>query len=95
MTKAYLIAHIRVRDDEEFERFTPLFTHAVHTQGGTLLAQDAAPDVQEGSGAGTTLVVEFADLETARAFCTCDAYAAAKAVRETAADADVMLVAGH
>ena len=40
------------------------------------------------------VVIEFQDMETARAFYHSDEYTAARAVRETAAETDLLLVEG-
>lgn len=94
MPKAYLVAHIRVHDDEEFERFKALSAHAINEYGGVVLARQPNPDYREGSLRGLTTLIEFDDMSAARAFYTSDAYRAARAVREVSAETDLMLVEG-
>lgn len=53
-----------------------------------------SPEHREGDLRGLTIVIEFESLESARAFYESDAYTAARAVRETAAHTDLMLVEG-
>lgn len=94
MPKAYLVAHIRVHDEEEFERFKDLSQHAVMVHGCRVLARDPAPDVREGNIAGRVVLIEFDDMEAARTFYESDAYRAARAEREVSAETDLMLVNG-
>lgn len=94
MPKAYLVAHIRVHDDEEFERFKPLSAHAIDKFAGRVLARQPNPDYREGDLRGLTMLIEFDDMAAARRFYESDAYTAARAVREVAAKTDLMLVEG-
>ena len=52
------------------------------------------PEHREGELRGTTILIEFEDMNTARRFYESDAYTAARAVREAAAETDLMLVEG-
>ncbi len=94
MPKAYLVAHIRVHDRDAFERFKTMSGPAIKDYGGRVLARNPAPDHREGSLRGTTILIEFEDMDAARRFYESDAYTAARAVRETAAETDLMLVEG-
>lgn len=94
MAKGYLVAHIRVHDREGFERFKAMSGPAIAEHGGRVLARDPAADHREGALRGTTLLIEFDDVDAARRFYESDAYTAAREVREAAAETDLMLVAG-
>lgn len=94
MAKGYLVARIRVHDREGFERFKAMSGHAIAEHGGRVLARDPKPEHREGALRGTTILIEFDDVDTARRFYESDAYTAAREVRETAAETDLMLVAG-
>jgi uncharacterized protein (DUF1330 family) len=94
MAKGYLVAHIRVHDKEAFERFKAMSGPAIKDYGGRVLARQPAPDYREGRLRGTTILIEFDDMDAARRFYESDAYTAARAVRETAAETDLMLVEG-
>lgn len=94
MPKAYLVAHIRVHDPEEFERFKALSDHAIAAADCRLLARSAKTDVKEGELPGTVVLIEFDDMEAARSFYDSDAYRAARAEREVAAQTDLLLVEG-
>jgi len=94
MPKGYLIAHIRVHDPEEFERFKDLAQRAIAAHGCRVLVRNPAPEVKEGSLTGRAIVIEFDDIAAARAFYDSDAYRAARAEREVSAETDLMLVEG-
>jgi uncharacterized protein (DUF1330 family) len=94
MPKAYLVAHIRVHDPEEFERFKDLSQHAINEHGCRVLARNPNPEIKEGDVSGTVILIEFDDIAAARAFYASDAYRAARAEREVSATTDLMLVEG-
>ena len=94
MSKAYLIAHIRVHDPEKFEEFKAMSGPAISQYGGRVLVRNPAPEHREGDLRGLSIVLEFDDLNSARRFYESPEYTAAKAVRELAAETDLMLVEG-
>ena len=94
MKKGYLIAHIRVHDKEGFEKFKTMVGPIAGDYNGRLLVRNPAPEHREGELRGVTIVIEFESLVQARAFYESDAYTAARRVRETAAETDLMLVEG-
>jgi uncharacterized protein (DUF1330 family) len=94
MAKAYLIAHIRVHDTNAYEKFKAMSGPAIAQHKGKVLVRNPSPDNREGELRGTTILIEFEDMEAARNFYESDAYTAARAVRETAAETDLLLVEG-
>ena len=94
MPKAYLIAHIRVHDPEEFERFKELSGRAIAEHGCRVLARNPNPDIKEGDVSGTVILIEFDSMEAARTFYDSDAYRAARAERQVSATTDLVLVEG-
>jgi len=94
MPKAYLVAHIRVHDKEEFEKFKAMAGPAIADYNGKVLVRNPVPDHREGGLRGMVVVVEFEDMDSARKFYESDAYTAAREVRETAAQTDLLLVEG-
>ena len=94
MSKAYLVAHIRIHDKEAFEKFKAMSGPAIADHGGRVLARSPSPDHREGDLRGLTIIIEFEEMDAARGFYESDAYTAARAVRETAAETDLMLVDG-
>lgn len=94
MSKAYLVAHIRVHNKEAYEKFKAMSGPVIADHGGRELARNPSPDHREGDLRGITVLIEFQDMDAARGFYESDAYTAARAVRETAAETDLMLVEG-
>ena len=94
MAKGYLVAHIRVHDKEGFEKFKEMSVPAISEYGGTVLVRNPAPQVREGTKSGIAIIIEFESMDNARQFYESDKYTAARAVRELAADTDLILVEG-
>ncbi len=94
MSKGYLIAHIRVHDKDAFEKFKEMSGPVIGDYGGRILVRNPSPDHREGDLRGLVILIEFDDLDSARRFYESDQYTAARAVRETAAHTDLLLVEG-
>ena len=94
MAKGYLVAHIRVRDKEGFEKFAQMSGPAISEYGGKVLVRNPAPEVREGSVSGIAIVIEFESLDSARKFYESEKYTAARKIRQLAADTDLILVEG-
>ena len=94
MPKGYLIAAIRVHDQEGYERFRAASGGAIAAYGGRVLVRNSHPERREGKLDGITIVIEFESLEAARRFYESPEYTAARALREKAAETDLLLVDG-
>ena len=94
MPKGYLIAHIRVHDTDGFEKFKEISGPLIAEYGGTVLVRNPNPEVREGGESGVAIVIEFDRIENARKFYESEKYTEARAVRELAADTDLILVEG-
>lgn len=94
MPKGYLVAHIRVHDPAIIAEFRNLAMPAIAKYGGKVLVTNPSPEFKEGDNSGVAVVIEFVDLETARQFYHSDEYTAARAVRETGAETDLLLAEG-
>ena len=94
MNKGYLMAHLLVHDKEGFEKFKQMAGPTIAEYGGKVLVREPNPDVREGKNLGIALIIEFDSIETARKFYESEKYQAAKAVRELAANTDLILVEG-
>ena len=95
MKKGYLIAHLSVHDKEGMEKFRQIAGPTIAEYGGKVLVREPNPDVREGENLGTVVVVEFESIDAARKFYESEKYQAAKAVRELAAKAHLVLVEGN
>ena len=94
MPKGYLVAHIRVHDKEGSKKFSEMSGPAIAEYGGKVLVRNPDPEVREGSDSGIAIVIEFESIENAQKFYESDKYTEARAVRELAADTDLILVEG-
>lgn len=94
MPKAYLIAHIRIHDTAGYDRFRAMSGPAIAAHGGKVLVRNPNPETREGQLQGVVIMIEFEDIAKARAFYESPDYSAARAIREQAAETDLLLVEG-
>ena len=92
---AYLISDVTVKDADAFQAYRSRAAASIERHGGRYLVRGGAIDTLEGSWAPTTIiVVEFPDLERARAWYGSPEYAAALAFRDDALSRNLILVNG-
>ena len=94
MKKGYLVAHLSVHDKEGFEKFRQMAGPTISEYGGKVLVREPNPVVREGKNLGIALIIEFESIDIARNFYESEKYQAAKAVRDLAADTNLILVEG-
>lgn len=94
MPKAYWIAHVDVHDPEAYEAYRTANAVAFAKYGARFLVRGAPVDLREGETRARTVVIEFADLATARACYESAEYQAALALRQPVSTADVIIVEG-
>ena len=66
MAKGYVVAHIKVHDQEEFERFKAMAGPVIQEFGGKVLARDPNPETREGAISGVCVLIEFESLDQAQ-----------------------------
>jgi uncharacterized protein (DUF1330 family) len=92
---AYVIVDITVRDRETYERYKQLATPAVAAYGGRYLVRGGASESLEGSWQPARFVIlEFPTVQQGRAWWASPEYAPAKALRQSCADTEMLLVEG-
>ncbi len=92
---AYVIVNVDVNDSIGYERYKALAEVSIPIYGGRYLARGAPVEVLEGEWTPTRLVIlEFPDLERARAWWASAEYADGKALRQATARTDMVLTAG-
>lgn len=92
---AYVIVNVDVNDSIGYERYKALAEVSIPIYGGRYLARGAPVEVLEGEWTPTRLVIlEFPDLERARAWWASAEYADGKALRQATAHTDMVLTAG-
>jgi uncharacterized protein (DUF1330 family) len=90
---AYMVVEIAIRDTAPYERYKPLASASIAKYGGTYLTRAGATTVLEGTWAPERFVIlEFADVDTARRWWESPEYAEAKALRQSCAETQMLLV---
>lgn len=94
MPKAYWIGHVTVDDPAAYEAYRAANAAAFAKYGGRFLVRGGAQEAVEGALRPRTVVIEFPDMETARACYHSAEYQAALRLRQPCSLADLAIVAG-
>ena len=94
MAKGYLVANIRVTDQDKFQQFSGMAGPVIQKFGGKVLARGPGADRHEGSLSGVVMMIEFDSQEVAERFYFSEEYQAAKAVRDECSETDLMIIEG-
>ncbi|MGC6516710.1 MAG: DUF1330 domain-containing protein [Candidatus Puniceispirillaceae bacterium] len=94
MAKGYLVANIRVTDQDKFQQFSGMAGPVIQKFGGKVLARGPGADRHEGSLSGVVMMIEFDSKEVAERFYFSEEYQAAKAVRDECSETDLMIIEG-
>lgn len=95
MPKAYWIAHVDVRDAERYKDYVATAKPAFERHGARFLARGGTYVAMEGTGRGRNVVIEFPSMQAATDCYNSAEYQAAKAIRQTVADAEMVIVEGY
>ncbi|MCO4824829.1 MAG: DUF1330 domain-containing protein [Amylibacter sp.] len=90
----YTMAHIDVQNDEEYAKYAVLAGPAVEKFGGKFLARGGETVVMEGQGRARNVIIEWPDMDTAKAFYNSLDYQKALGHGIPAADRDYLFVEG-
>ena len=92
---AYVIAEVEVTDPGTFEEYRKLVPPTIEAFGGRYVVRGGAIDGREGGWQPKRIVViEFDDMERAKAWHDSDLYAPARALREASANTRMIVVEG-
>ncbi len=92
---AYMIARVKVHDPEGYEGYKAKASVAIEAHGGRYLVRGGALEVLEGEDSGARLViVEFKDMDSAKAFYNSDAYQEAVKIRQPVSEGNFIVVEG-
>jgi uncharacterized protein (DUF1330 family) len=94
MAKGYWIAHVDVRDPERYKDYVATAKPAFERYGARFLARGGRSETFEGRGRGRNVVIEFPSYQAAKDCYNSPEYQAAKAIRTTVADAEMLIVEG-
>ena len=92
---AYVVVDVVVRDRDAYERYKQMAAPTVSAYGGRYVVRGGSTQTLEGSWAPSRLVIlEFPTAEAGRAWWNSPEYQPAKALRQTCAGTDMLLVEG-
>lgn len=92
---AYIVAEVEVTDPETFEEYRKLVPPTIESFGGRYVVRGGAIGSLEGDWRPKRMVViEFDDMERAKAWHGSELYAPAKALREASANTRMIVVEG-
>ena len=94
MPKGYVITRSDVTNPEAYARYAAEATKAIAAHGGRPLVRGGRYEALEGKARARNVVVEFDSYDAARAYYHSAQYQAAKALREGAAEMEIVLVEG-
>jgi uncharacterized protein (DUF1330 family) len=94
MPKGYVIARVDILDPEAYGRYAAEATKAIAAHGGRALARGGRYEALEGQARARNVVLEFDNYDAARAYYYSAEYQAARALREGAAEIEMVLVEG-
>jgi uncharacterized protein (DUF1330 family) len=92
---AYAMAHLRhPRINEDVLTYIESIQATMDPHGGRFIVHGAQVEVREGPWPGTVVVIEFPDVEAARAWYDSDAYQAILPLRTDHIDGSTIIVDG-
>ena len=95
MAKGYWIARVDVSDLDTYKKYVAANADVFARYGARFLVRAGAFETLEGGSRSRNVVIEFDTYENALACYRSPEYAAAKAIREQAADGDLIIVEGY
>jgi uncharacterized protein (DUF1330 family) len=95
MAKGYWIARVDVHDPEAYKGYVAANAAAFAKYGARFLVRGGRSEAPEGTPRSRNVVLEFKDYDTAVACYHSAEYAKAKALREPAAVADLLIIEGY
>jgi len=95
MPKAYWIARVDVHDLEAYKAYVAANAIAFAKYGAEFLVRGGRSEAPEGTPRSRNVVIAFKDYQTAVDCYHSPEYAAAKALRETASEADLLIIEGY
>ena len=94
MPRGYVISRVDIKDPEAYARYAAAATKVIAAHGGKALARGGRHEALEGPARARNVVLEFDSYDAARAYFRSAEYQAARALREGAAEIEMVLVEG-
>jgi uncharacterized protein (DUF1330 family) len=95
MTKGYWIARVDVKDPERYKDYVATARPAFERYGAKFLVRGGEAEALEGAARSRNVVIEFPSVQAALDCYNSDDYQAAKAIRVSVADAEMIVVEGY
>jgi uncharacterized protein (DUF1330 family) len=95
MPKGYWIARVDVHDPDRYQEYVKANAKAFSKYGARFLVRGGKHVVASGKARERNVVIEFRDYETALACHESQEYQEARKVRDTASEADVLIIEGY
>ena len=95
MAKGYWVAHVDVRDPERYKDYVATAKPAFERYGAKFLARGGEYQAMEGTRRSRNVVIEFPSMQAALDCYNSEEYQAAKAIRITVADAEMVIIDGY
>ncbi len=94
MPKGYWIAHVDIRDPERYKDYVATARPAFERFGAKFLARGGAHEIVEAPGRARNVIIEFESLAAAKDCYNSPEYQAARKIRQSVADGEIVLVEG-
>jgi uncharacterized protein (DUF1330 family) len=94
MAKGYWIARIDIRDPERYKDYVSTARPAFERHGARFLARGGTTTALEGKARARNVVIEFPSVQAALDCYNSPEYQAARAIRVTVADGELIIVEG-
>ena len=92
---AYVVVQVAIEDPATYERYKTLAPPSIAAYGGRYVVRGGTSEILEGTWRPPRLVIlEFPDLAHARAWWGSPEYAPAKALRQSCARTEMLLIEG-
>jgi uncharacterized protein (DUF1330 family) len=95
MAKGYWIVGVDVSDPDGYKEYVAANATAFRKYDARFLVRGGRFEVPEGTARSRNVVLEFKDYETALACYHSPEYAAAKALRDSRAEANLIIIEGY
>jgi len=94
MPKGYVISRVDITDPEAYGRYRDAGAKAIAKHGGRILARGGRWEALEGPARARNVIIEFDSYDAARAYYYSPEYQQARALRDGAAQIEMVLVEG-
>jgi|SRR5450759_5262162 uncharacterized protein (DUF1330 family) len=95
MAKGYWVANVDVSNPDQYKKYVAANAVPFRKYGAKFLTRGGKSEMVEGKLRSRIVIIEFPDYESAWACYHSPEYAAAKAFRENASAADIVILDGY